>query len=114
MKPSAILLTVLLVGILGQGCVSNSVVINSATDMSEIDKTKGRFIQGQAAGMQFFLFFPLGSNTRQERAYQDLLEKAGRDVITDVQIRENWTYAFVGITYTTIFEAMAYPRLNNK
>jgi hypothetical protein len=111
MKPIASLLMSVVVALLFQGCVSHPVVIQTITDQGEIDKTKGRFITGQAAGMQFFLFIPIGSNSRQERAYQDLLEKAGRDVITDVQIRENWTYAFIGTTYTTVIEAMAYPRV---
>ena len=72
--------------------------------------TKGRRIRAQAAGFQLLLVIPINVNSRQVRAWEQLKQYAGNDYISDVTITERWTYGYVGTAYTTIIEAMAYPR----
>mgnify|MGYP003330842710 CR=1 FL=1 len=104
---------VILIGI-SVGCQSTPIRLNNITERSDIDTTKGRKITAQAGGFQLFLVIPIKVNSRQDRAYQQLVEKAGNDVISDVKITERWTYGYVGTAYTTIMEAMAYPRIVKK
>lgn len=66
-----------------------------------------RTITAEACGFQFLLFFPLEINTRAQRAYQALEAEAAGDFITDVQVRERWTYGFVGTQYCTALRAKA-------
>jgi hypothetical protein len=73
--------------------------------------TKGRRIRAQAAGFQLLLVIPINVNSRQARAWEQLKQYAGNDYISDVTITERWTYGYVGTAYTTIIEAMAYPRI---
>jgi len=79
-------------------------------DNTNIDLTRGRSISASAGGFQLLLFIPININDRQARAYQMLRGQAGGDYITDVKIKESWTYGLVGTVYTTTIEAMAYPR----
>ena len=91
-------------------CTGDPVKISSITDLSKVDLTQGRRITAEAGGFQFYLVFPIKVNSRQQRAYQELVEKAGYDAIADVKITEKWAYGFVGTTYWTVMEATAYPR----
>ncbi|HSD36946.1 MAG TPA: hypothetical protein VLC92_05525 [Rhodocyclaceae bacterium] len=92
-------------------CASPTVKMGNATDTSQLDLSKGRTIHGNAAGFQLLLLIPISVNGRMERAYQDLRNQAGDDVITNVKITESWGYAFVGTIYKTELEATVYPRL---
>ena len=76
---------------------------------ANIDFSKGVDISGQASGFQLLLVIPLNVNDRHERAYQILRAQAGRDYISDIKIKESWTYGLVGTLYTTRIEAKAYP-----
>jgi hypothetical protein len=38
-----------------------------------------------------------------------LRAQAGSDFISDIKIKESWTYGLVGTVYTTRLEAKAYP-----
>jgi hypothetical protein len=82
-------------------------------DRKNVDFSKGREISGQASGFQLFMFIPINVNHRHEQAYQQLLEAAGSDYITDVKIEESWTYAYVGTVYSTMIKATAYPHKAN-
>lgn len=105
-----IMLALLIINI---GCSGVPVKIDSVSRQS-IDTTKGRVITAQACGFQLLLLIPIMINERQSRAYQELLMAAGREHITDVKIRESWTYAFVGTVYCTELEATAYPYMTEK
>lgn len=91
-------------------CTGDPVKIDSITDRNAVDLTRGRKIIGEAGGFQFYMFVPINVNSRQRRAYAELLERAGGDAIADVKVTETWAYGFLGTTFWTIMEATAYPR----
>lgn len=66
-----------------------------------------RTIEAEACGFQLLLFIPISINSRAERAYQELEAKAEGDFITDVQVKERWSYGFVGTRYCTALRAKA-------
>lgn len=66
-----------------------------------------RTITAEACGFQLLLFIPIKINSRAQRAYRELEEKAGGDFITNVQVQERWTYGFVGTQYCTVLQAKA-------
>ena len=95
------------------GCVGKPISVGTVDpkfDNANIDITTGRSISASASGFQLLLLIPISINDRHERAYEILRGQAGNDYITDVKIKESWTYAFVGTVYTTTIEATAYPR----
>jgi hypothetical protein len=92
-------------------CSSTPVRVNDEVDLADIDLTRGRKIRAQAAGFQLLLVIPIMVNSRQERAWEQLKQDAGSDYISYVTITERWTYGYVGTAYTTIIEAMSYPRI---
>jgi hypothetical protein len=92
-------------------CSSTPVTMNEEVERADIDMTKGRMIRAQAAGFQLMLVIPIMVNSRQARAWEQLKQEGGNDYISGVTITERWTYGFVGTAYTTIIEAMAYPRI---
>ena len=83
---------------------------NQRIDTTNIDYTMGRNISASAGGFQLLLFIPISINNRHERAYQLLLGEARGDYVTDIKIKESWTYGLVGTAYKTTIEAMAYPQ----
>ena len=91
------------------GCAGTPVKVGS-TIGQDFDASKGRSISASASGFQLFLLIPIKVNSRQARAYEALLAKAGGDYITDIKVQESWTYAFVGTVYTTTITATAYPK----
>ncbi|MBI4686066.1 MAG: hypothetical protein HY755_12855 [Nitrospirae bacterium] len=95
------------------GCTGAPVRIDSIPQRP-IDTTKGRVITSSACGFQLFLLIPIMVNSRQERAYESLRMAAGSDYMTDVKIKESWTYGLVGTAYCTDFEATAYPYMTEK
>lgn len=104
------LLTLSLV-LLAAGCVSTTVVVE-ADDLSAADTTQtGVAVEGRGCGYQLFSIFPLGTNERQWRAYEELRSKARGRVITDIQVEEYWLYGGAGNTYCTRMKAVAFPRL---
>jgi hypothetical protein len=92
------------------GCTGTPVRFDTVADRSLVDVTRGRRISAEAGGFQLFAFIPINVNSRHDRAYRELLEKAGNDAIADVRVSESWAYGLVGTTYWTIMEATAYPR----
>lgn len=92
------------------GCSGTPVYIESvAPKLYENVKDKGREISASASGFQLLLFIPIDINNRQERAYELLKAQADGGYITDVKIKESWTYAFVGTAYKTTMTATVYP-----
>jgi hypothetical protein len=92
------------------GCMGTAFTVPTLTDQ-QIDYSKGRAVSGSACGFQLLLVIPIMTNSMGERAYQELSQKAGPDsYIADVKVSERWYYAFVGTTYCTDLEAMAYPK----
>lgn len=100
----------LFAGLLVSGCVGNPITFPDVGG-EKIDSTRGRPIRASACGFQLLLFIPININERAERAYEGLRERAGQDVIADVQVQERWFYAFVGTGYCTVLQATAYPRV---
>jgi hypothetical protein len=78
---------------------------------------RSRDIASGACGFQVvFAYFPLGFalNGRLARAYEGLERQADGDAITDVEISEEWHYAFVGTSYCTKLRARAiHPTANS-
>ena len=93
------------------GCSGYPVKVESVTDQTTIDKTQGRKISAQASGFQLLLLIPININSRHERAYQALMDRAGNGRIADLNVIESWTYALVGTLYTTTMEATVYPKI---
>lgn len=109
LKPTA---TALLAGALLAGCqgVPLDLSKRTVTDRAQVDAYKGRRISGEATGFQLFLFIPIAINGRYQNAYQNLLQQAGDDLLSDITVTESWQWALVGTMYTTKIEATAYPR----
>ncbi len=100
-----------LVGFVFIGCSGTPVYVESvAPKLYENVKDKGREISASASGFQLLLFIPIDINERQKTAYELLKAQAGGGYITDVKIKESWTYAFVGTSYKTTMTATVYPR----
>jgi hypothetical protein len=112
MKPFTKIATcVLLViaSIVSTGCAGTPVPLGSTPDIPH-DSSKGRSVSGSASGFQLLLFIPIQVNSRHKRAYDELLAQANGDYVTDVRVKESWTYALVGTIYTVHMDAMAYAR----
>lgn len=93
------------------GCSGRPVSIaNASPKMYENVKEKGREISASASGFQLLLFIPININDRHDVAYALLKNKANGGYITDVKIKESWTYAFVGTVYKTTMTATVYPK----
>jgi hypothetical protein len=102
---SAVALAVVL-----SGCMGIAINVPTLTDQ-QVDYSKGRAVSGSACGFQLLLVIPIMTNSMVERAYEEMSQKAGPDsYIADVKVSERWYYAFVGTTYCTDMEAMAYPK----
>ena len=99
----------LVAGFLLAGCVGAPVTFPEV-DNKTVAQTGGRTIQAGTCGFQLLLLIPIGINDRAERAYAELREQAGSDVITEVYVREKWFYGFVGTGYCTQMSAKAYRR----
>ena len=91
-------------------CAGKPIAIKSSSpQLYENTKDKGREITASASGFQLLLFIPIGINDRHVRAHQLLKDKADGDYITDVKIKESWSYGFIGTFYTTTLTATSYP-----
>jgi len=109
------LASVLLIGMVTlvlSGCSGKPISISSASPkLYEDVKTKGIEVSASASGFQLLLFIPMNINNRQEVVYALLKDKAKGGYITDVKIKESWTYAFIGTVYTTTMTATVYPSM---
>jgi len=97
------------------GCSGKPITFKSVNPLNYADvKEQKRVEVGQASGFQLLLFFPIKINSRHERAYNQLLKKADGDYVTNVRIKDSWTYAFIGTIYKTTITADIYPKSKNK
>ena len=87
---------------------SSPMVRMSAEPPSDIDRTKGRPISASACGFQLIQLIPIGTNGRQQKAYDSLTAQAGPDFIGDVVETEKWYYGVIGSVYCTELEAKSY------
>lgn len=95
------------------GCTGNPISVKSAT-AKDVVMASGRPISAEGCGFQLLLFIPIQINTRLQRAFDDLNQKAGKDMIANLSIEEDWTYGLVGTLYCTKLKATAYQKLSNK
>ena len=104
-------LALLLAGacLLLSGCTGTPVTLKSFS-AREIVQENSRPISAEACGFQLLLFIPINTNSRLERAFTELQNKAGNDHIADLNIEEYWTYGFVGTLYCTKLDAIAYKK----
>jgi hypothetical protein len=91
------------------GCRGVPITIHNAVP-PDIDRSTARTVEGDAYGVQAFLLIPIGIGTRHKRAWDDLLLKAGDSYVTNVELKEAWTWALLGTIYHTTFRATAYPK----
>lgn len=103
------LLFIVAVSMLMGGCAGNPVTLKSFP-VKDVSLESARPISAEACGFQLLLLIPISINSRLERAYSELAEKAGRDSIANLSVEEYWRYAFVGTTYCTRLEAVAYKK----
>lgn len=95
------------------GCAGSPVTLKSFP-AKDIVQTGSRPISAEACGFQLLLLIPISINSRLERAFKELQEKAGNDSMANLSIEEYWRYAFVGTTYCTRLDAIAYPKIAGK
>lgn len=96
-------------GVLASGCSGVPVDLGSRATRA-IPTGPSREIEGTACGFQLLLFIPIRINSRLERAYKELEDQANGDYVTDVQVRETWSYGLVGTGYCTDLKAKAIAR----
>lgn len=95
-----------------QGCAGTPVHMGASNDFDRtaFDMENPKKVAISASGFQLMLFIPIAINSRHERAYSAIEAQAGDGLISDVQVKESWSYAFVGTVYKTTIEANIYPR----
>jgi hypothetical protein len=89
---------------------SSPLVRMSEEPPPDIDRTKGRPISAKSCGFQLIQLIPIGTNGRQQEAYDLLKIQAGPDFIGDVISTEKWYYGVIGSVYCTKLDAKAYPQ----
>ena len=95
-----------------QGCIGTPVKmgVSENFDRAAYDMENPKQLSISASGFQLLLFIPIAINSRHDRAYSAIESQAGDGLISDVQVTESWTYAFVGTVYKTTIDAKVYPR----
>ncbi len=88
------------------GCSGIPISLGSPVD-GPIPKGTERQISSESCGFQLLLVIPIAVNGRAAQAYHELEAQAGGDFITDVEVKETWTYGFVGTLYCTQMRAKA-------
>ncbi|MBM9575967.1 hypothetical protein JWG45_02265 [Leptospira sp. 201903070] len=84
-----------------QSCSSDPILLQPTLNGTE--KNLGN-VRGQACGFLGFLdpyyyFFPIGQNTKMERAYKEALRQIpGSKSIKNITIEEYWFWAVLGVT----------------
>ncbi|RHX84432.1 hypothetical protein [Leptospira stimsonii] len=82
-------------------CSSDPILLQPTLNGTE--KTLG-LVRGQACGFLGILspeyyFFPIGQNTKMERAYNEALrQRPGSRAIKNITIEEYWFWAVLGVT----------------
>lgn len=84
-----------------ENCTSDPIILQPTLTGSE--KNLGT-VKGQACGFLGILspeyyFFPIGQNTKMERAYNEALrQRPGSKAIKNITIEEYWFWAVLGVT----------------
>jgi hypothetical protein len=99
-------LSVLIAAMLLAACTGAPTKVGTSTEVP-VPTGPVRDLEAQACGFQLLLFIPIKVNSRASRAYQQLVVLAGGDYITDVEVKEEWTYGLVGTQYCTTLRARA-------
>ena len=97
-------MTITAVAVLMTACAGTPVSLGTR---GEMPNGAERTVTARACGFQLFIFIPININDRMERANKELERQAAGDYITDVKVRESWSYAFVGTSYCTSLQAKA-------
>lgn len=101
---------ILILVVLSFGCSGAAIKIPFTTE-KPIDTDRGRMVSTKKCGFQLLLFIPIMVNSRHQRAYESLLTQAGGDVLSNLRVEESWIYGFVGTTYCSEMQAVAYPKV---
>lgn len=109
MKKLRLLTATLASVVLLSACAGTPVALGNRTTAS-LPAGEVRSISAKACGFQLLLVIPININDRMERAYGLLQGQAGGDFITDVEVKESWTYALVGTSYCTTLQAKVVRR----
>lgn len=109
MKTFNLLLIVLLLSAMQYGCVSDQIkFVNSSP--KTLDMTSEKTISGKGSGLLLFGFLPMYINGRQQTAYEDMMVKVGSGYhVVDINVQDQWKWAFIGTKCSTIVTALAYP-----
>jgi hypothetical protein len=91
------------------GCVSDTVKFtNSST--KKLDMSREKKVLGKAGGLYLFGLIPIGINSRQQSAYDDMMMKVGSGYhVVDVNVVDQWKWVFIGTKCNTYMTALAYP-----
>lgn len=95
------------------GCSGSPISVKSVV-AKDVDLSSSRQISAEGCGFQLLLFIPIKINSRLERAFEEINQRAGNDLIANLSIEETWTYGFVGTMYCTTLRATAYQKVANK
>ncbi len=96
------------------GCTGKPISFKSVNPRLYQDiKDKGITVVGEASGFQLLLLIPININDRHKRAYDKLLAKSNGGYITNVKIKDSWTYWLIGTEYSTTITATVYPRITH-
>lgn len=93
--------------LLAAGCVSTTTHIDPMSPLPP-NKRPGQVVSSRACGFMLLGFLPIRTWSRNWRAYELLKRKARRGVLADVEVRESWSYAFIGTKYCTTMNALVY------
>jgi hypothetical protein len=63
---------------------------------------------GRACGLNLFVYIPIGTNDRTERAYQRALEDAQATGLMDTEVTDSWRYVFIGDLFCTAIHGTGY------
>ena len=109
MKNFNLLPIIILLTVIQYGCVSDQVkFVNSSP--KTLDLTSEKKIFGKGGGLLLFGFLPMYINGRQKSAYEDMMVKVGSGYhVVDINVQDQWKWAFIGTKCNTYMTALAYP-----
>lgn len=100
---------VVLLAIVHAGCVSDTVKFANSSTMT-LDFSHEKKILGKAGGILLFGIIPIGVNSRQQSAYDDMMMKAGSGLqVVDINVVDQWKWVIIGTKCNTYMTALAYP-----
>ena len=109
MKKINLLTFVIRLSVIQYGCVSDQVKFEN-TSLKALDLTSEKRISGKAGGLLLFGILPMYINGRQKSAYEDMMVKVGSGYhVVDINVRDQWKWAFIGTRCNTLMTALAYP-----